>query len=118
MTMSFFADEEARAYPGSFDPRVSSASVGLPPDVAELAQELGAADTEEFAALCSVFAEHVATRLRWRKADVSVATEQLYSLLGQPNHPEPPRLGFGARVPSAFAGLTAQKLAVAKRQAG
>lgn len=118
MGTSFFADQRAHAQPGSFDPRVAGTSVGLPPDVAELAHEIGAADTEEFAAYCSVFAEAVATRLHWHEADVSHATEQLYVLLGQPDRPEPAPLAFGARAPSAFAGLTARQLVAAKRQAG
>ena len=118
MATSFFADQEAHAHPGSFDPRVSDTSVGLPPDVAELAQEFGAADTEEFAAFCSVFAQDVAARLHWPEADVARAVKQLYVLLGQSTPSEPSRFAFGARVPSAFAGLTARELAAAKRQAG
>ena len=118
MAMSFFADQEAHAHPGSFDPRVSGTSVGFPPDVAKLAQEFGAVDTEEFAAFCSIFAQDVAARLHWREADVSRATEQLYALLGQPIRTELPRFALGARVPPVFASLTAQELAAAKRQAG
>ncbi len=119
MATSFFADREARAHPGSFDPHVSGTSVGLPPDVAKLAREFGAADTEEFAAFCSVFAQDVAERLHWHEADVSRAAEQLYVVLGQPIPSEPPpRFAFGARVPSGFVGLTARELAAAKRQAG
>lgn len=118
MATSFFADQEAHAHPGSFDPRVSNTSVGLPLDVAELAREFGAADTEEFAAFCTVFARDVAARLHWREAEVSQAVEQLYVLLGQPIPSEPSQFAFGARAPSAFVGRTAQELAIAKRQAG
>ena len=118
MAMSFFADQDAHAHPGSFDPRVSGTSVGLPPDVAELAQEFGATDTEEFAAFCTVFTHDVAVRLHWREADVSRAAQQLHVLLGLSVRSDPPRFAFGARVPSALDGVTAQELAAAKRQAG
>ena len=118
MATSFFIDQEARARPGSFDPRAVGASIGLPPDIAKVAKEFGASDTEEFAAFCSVFTNDVAVRLHWEQADVFRATEQLNALLGQPERTTPPRFAFGARVPSAFAGLTARELAAAKRQSG
>ncbi len=118
MATSFFTDQEAHAHPGSFDPHVDGMSIGLPPAIAEVAQESGAADTEEFAAFCSVFAKDVAARLHWDEADVFQAVEQINALLGQRNPPTPPRFAFGARVPSAFAGLSARELAAAKRQAG
>ena len=81
---SFFFDPEALAHPGSFDPRVADASIGLPSNIVELAEEFGTSDIEEFASFCSVFAKEVATRLDWSEADVSRATEQLYNVLGQP----------------------------------
>ncbi len=116
MTTSFFADQEAHAHPGSFDAKVRGESVGLPPDIAKLAEEFGATDTEEFASFCWVFTQDVAARLHWREAEVSRATEQLYLLPGQSVPDDPPRFASGAEVPLEFAGLTAQELAAAKRQ--
>ena len=113
---SFFSDPEALAHPSSFDPRVADASIGLPSNIVELAKEFGTSDIEEFASFCSVFAKEVAARLHWSEADVSHATEELYSVLGHRNRSEGSPLATGVRVPSEFDGLTAQELAAAKRQ--
>lgn len=113
---SFFPDQEARAHPGSFDPQVADASIGLPSNIVELAEEFGTSDVEEFASFCSVFAKEVALRLHWSETDVSRATEHLYNVLGQPVRSEPPPLATGVHVPSEFVGVTAQVLAAAKRQ--
>ncbi len=116
--MPYFADRKAHARPGSFDPHVYETSIGLPPVVAEVAQEFGAADAEEFSAFCSVFAKDVAERLHWDEADVCQAAEGLDAVLGLPKQATPPRFAFGARVPAGLAGLTAEELAAAKRRAG
>lgn len=114
MTIAFFDDQKARANPGSFDPRVSSTGIGLPPNIAKLAREFGATDTEEFAAYCSVYARDVAARLLWHESDVNRATAQLYTLLGKPGPTEPPQFALGARVPPKFVSRTAQELAAEK----
>ena len=115
---SFFSDRDALARPGSFDPRVADASIGLPSNIVALAEEFGTGDIEEFASFCSVFAQEVAARLRWSEADVSRATEQLYIVLGKPNRSDWPPLATGVQVPSEFDGITAQELAAAKRRMG
>lgn len=112
MATLFFADHEAQARPGSFDAKVRGASVGLPTDVVDLAKEIGVADTEEFAAYCSVFTQDVAERLQWHEAEVSRAAKQLYILLGQSVPSNPPRFAFG--VPIETSSLTAGELADAK----
>ena len=118
MATSFFIDQEARAHPGSFGPRVVGESIGLPPAVAEIARSYGTSDAEEFAAVCTVFAKDVAQRLHWGEAEVSRAVEQLNLLIGQPVTIEPQRYALGALAPPGMSGLTARELAARKRQTG